>query len=231
VDVPTCLEPLARLEVLSLTAEDLARTQLYAQERRRRESRKSVDNTLAGQREYLASLQMKMRISLNDPAHLTRLSQLTQKTNQFNLTTRRYDERRMQGFVRDEAWLVADFSLADVFGDSGIVGLALLHCTTPHTAELDTFLMSCRVIGREAESAFLHALLRYLAARGVHEVTADFLPTRKNDLAKAFLPEHSFEKGADGRYRRDLGKEPPQPEAAFSVAVELFGQEAASRVA
>jgi FkbH-like protein len=230
VDVPTCLEQLARLEVLSLTAEDMAKTELYAQERRRRESRESVENNPTGQREYLASLQMKMRVSLNASPHLSRLSQMTQKTNQFNLTTRRYNEHRMQKLLQDDAWLVADFSLADVFGNSGIVGLAVFHCVAPQRAELDTFLMSCRVIGREAESAFLHALLRHLASQGVREVVADFVPTPKNHPAKNFLSEQGFEKGEDGRYRRDLRREPPQPEAGFPVAVELISPEGANRV-
>jgi predicted enzyme involved in methoxymalonyl-ACP biosynthesis len=81
--------------------------------------------------------------------------------------------------------------------------------------------MSCRVIGREAESAFFHALLRRLAEQGVTEVMADYKPTAKNDLVKDFLPNQGFTKSEDGRYRRDLRKEPPQPESAFPVAVEL----------
>jgi FkbH-like protein len=221
VELPTCLEHVARLEVLSLTVEDLAKTELYAQERRRRESQKSLGQGGIALRDYLASLDMKMRVGFNDSAHLARLSQLTQKTNQFNLTTRRYNEQQMQEFILDRDWLVAHFSLADVFGDSGIVGLALLHTITPQEAELDTFLMSCRVIGREAELAFLHALLRRLADQGVNQVVAYYRPTPKNALAKNFLPEQGFEKRAEGRYQRNLCKDPPQPESAFPVAVEL----------
>jgi FkbH-like protein len=221
VDVPTCLEHVARLEVLSLTAEDLAKTELYAQERRRREFSQTAVQSSGDLRDYLASLKMKMKVGFNPSAHLARLSQLTQKTNQFNLTTRRYNEHQMQEFIVDAEWLVADFSLADVFGDSGIVGLALFHIVTPQQAELDTFLMSCRVIGREAEAAFLHALLRRLAAQGVNEVVATYSPTPKNDLIKSFLPDQGFEQCAEGRYRRDLCKEPPQPESAYPIAVEL----------
>jgi FkbH-like protein len=221
VDVPACLERVARLEVLSLTAEDLAKTELYAQERRRRESRLRAESNSTGQGDYLASLEMKMRISLNDSRHVARLSQMTQKTNQFNLTTRKYDEHQIQEFIRSGEWLVADFSLADVFGDSGIVGLALFRALNPEQAELDTFLMSCRVIGREAESAFLHAVLRRLADQGATEVVADYKPTAKNSLVKDFLPDQGFAKSKDGRYRRDLRKEPPQPESAFPIAVEL----------
>lgn len=219
--LPGCLENVARLEVLTLTAEDLAKTDLYAQERRRRELKDNVAGTGADLGAYLASLEMRMRVGFDDATHLGRLSQLTQKTNQFNLTTRRYDERQMQEFVRSDAWLVAHFSLADVFGDSGIVGLALLRLMTSGKAELDTFLMSCRVIGRAAESAFLHAVLRRLAERGVREVLAEYVPTPKNVLVENFLPEHGFEPFGEGRYRRDLQKAPPSPESAFPIVVEV----------
>ncbi|MDS4068006.1 MAG: HAD-IIIC family phosphatase [Candidatus Competibacter sp.] len=222
VDMPACLEHVARLEVMSLTVEDLAKTELYAQERRRREFREAIEHSGAGRQDYLASLKMKMRISLNARSHVVRLSQLTQKTNQFNLTTRRYDEHQMQEFVLDANWLVADFSLADIFGDSGIVGLALFRMVTAQRAELDTLLMSCRVIGRKAEAAFLDALLRYLAECGIEEIAADYIPTLKNILVKSFLPEQGFEKCAEGGYRRHLHKAPPQPESAHPITVELM---------
>jgi FkbH-like protein len=221
IDVPTCLERVARLEVLSLTAEDLAKTELYARERQRNELKQNFKNNGVPLREYLASLEMKMRIGFNDSAYAARLSQLTQKTNQFNLTTRRYNEQQMQAFILDSSWLVAHFSLTDAFGDSGVVGLAIFHIPTPKQAELDTFLMSCRVIGRDVESAFLHALLRRLADYGVDEIVGCYQPTAKNELARNFLPDQGFEKCTEGRYRRDLRTTSLPPESAFPVAVEM----------
>ena len=220
VEIPTCLDHVARLEVLALTNEDLVKTELYAQERRRRE----LSETLSGNAtadQYLARLGMKMQISLNDASHLSRLSQLTQKTNQFNLTTRRYDERQMKSFIASDEWLVADFSLADVFGDSGIVGLALLRLLPDRQVELDTFLMSCRVIGREAEGAFLHALLRHVSKGGVDTIVAEFVPTAKNGPAKSFLSENGFRQRADGRSQLDLRTNPPHAEAHFPIAVSF----------
>lgn len=221
VDVPMCLDHVARLEVLSLTAEDLAKTEMYAQERRRREFSESVGQDGGGVGDYLTRLGMKMRIGLDPAEHLARLSQLTQKTNQFNLTTRRYDEHQMHGFLDSADWLVADFSLADTFGDSGIVGLAMFRRVGSAQAELDTFLMSCRVIGREAESAFMHALLRHLAEQGVREITADYVPTAKNGLVKDFLPRQGFRLDPDGRYRMDLSQTPPRAEGDFPIQVDL----------
>jgi FkbH-like protein len=162
-----------------------------------------------------------MQIGFNDSAYAARLSQLTQKTNQFNLTTRRYNEQQIQAFILDSSWLVAHFSLTDAFGDSGIVGLAIFHIPTPKQAELDTFLMSCRVIGRDVESAFLHALLRRLTDYGIDEIVAHYQPTAKNELAKNFLPDQGFEKCTEGRYRRDLRATSLPPESAFPVEVAL----------
>jgi FkbH-like protein len=221
LEVPGCLDRLARLEVLSLTSEDLAKTRLYAEERRRRDRARQMDAGGGGLDEYLHSLGMRMRIVINDASHLARLAQLTNKTNQFNLTTRRYDEQRMQAFLdADDHW-VAHFSLADVFGDSGVVGLAIARRLDGELAELDTLLMSCRVIGRRAESAFLESLLRLLAEAGITQVVADYLPTAKNGLAEGFLPKHGFIATADGRFLRDLAQAPPRPAADFPIAVEL----------
>jgi FkbH-like protein len=165
---------------------------------------------------------MEMSLRIDAAANVPRLAQLTQKTNQFNLTTRRYDEQQMHAFVLDEGWWVADFSLSDVFGDSGIVGLALVQLQSERTARIDTLLMSCRVIGRQAEGAFLHALLRCLAERGVEEVTAEYLPTAKNELVKNFLPEHGFEPLGSGLFRRNLRTEPPRPEGTFPIQIHML---------
>jgi FkbH-like protein len=221
VDIPTCLERVARLEMLSVTVEDRAKTELYAQERQRREMKQRSEKSGVAVRDYLLSLHMKMRLAFNDSACLARLSQLTQKTNQFNLTTRRYNEEQIKEFIVSKDWVVAHCSVVDVFGDSGIVALAIVHRTGPYEAELDSFLMSCRAIGREIESAFLHATLRCLAEQGIKEITAFFALTNKNQLAETFLPDQGFAKCGDGRYRRDLCEDPPPAESAFPLAVEL----------
>lgn len=220
VEVPACLDRVARLEVLSLTAEDRAKTEMYAQERQRRELLDAASQPGGAGGDHLSRLQMKMRVGVDPLPHLARLSQLTKKTNQFNLTTRRYDEQQMRAFIDGEQTLVLDFALADVFGDSGIVGLAIWRRVAAQRAELDTFLMSCRVIGRQAESAFLATGLRLLADQGVTEVVADFLPTAKNDLVREFLPQHGFT-AVDGRWLRRLSDMPPQAATDYPIEVTL----------
>ena len=229
VEVPYCLDQVSRLELLSLTVEDQKKTEMYAQERIRRQLRQNAERN-GGLEAYLGSLEMVMTVGIDDPAPLKRLAQLTQKTNQFNLTTRRYDEAQMRRLIDASNWMVSHFSLKDVFGESGIVGLALFDLSEPAVGELDTFLMSCRVIGRKAESAFFNVLLKRLAASGVHEVLADYLPTPKNRLVTSFLPDHGFAIGADGRFRRDLVANPPLPDAAYPMAIEISAKSPAELV-
>ena len=190
-ELPGCLDGLARLEILTLTDEDRTRTALYAQERQRRARAAASDDV----EQYLGSLEMVMTVGLDDVRQAARIAQLTQKTTQFNLTTRRYSEADIRRFAADPDWLVAHFALADVFGDSGVVGVALVRGLGDASAEIDTFLMSCRVIGRRAETAFLAHLLDVLAQRGVRAIQATYEPTARNALVREFWGAHGFSGG------------------------------------
>lgn len=222
VSVPTCLDRLARLEIASLTREDLEKSRMYAQERVRQERRATMSAEGGGLDDYLASLGMSMRVFIDEATQATRLAQLTQKTNQFNLTTRRYDEQQIRRFMEDPDWLVASFSLEDSFGDSGIVGLLLVQRPggSAH-AQIDTLLMSCRVIGRKAESAFVFAVLDHLRRDGVETVEAEFLPTAKNQLVQNFYTDHGFAEAGPQKFSLALGAALAQQLADIPIKVTL----------
>ena len=220
-DVPYCLDHVSRLEILSLTAEDQSKTEMYAQERRRRELKGNLDSSDGGLRDYLRSLEMKMTISVDDLSNVARISQMTQKTNQFNLTTRRYDESEIQRFVQSNDWLVAHFSLADVFGDSGIVGLAIFNVQDAQRVRLDTCLMSCKVIGREAETAFLYSLMAHLQQKGFTDLEAEFIPTQKNKLVESFLPDHGFNPVSDTLFERNLDNGATGENQGHSISIDF----------
>ncbi len=188
LELPYCLDAVARLEILSRTREDEVRTQLYAQDRQRQHAARSY-RTLD---DYLASLNMVMRVGLDAPRHAPRIAQLTQKTNQFNLTSVRYTEAEIRSFMRDPECLVAHFALADVFGDSGLVGVAIVQGVGGTDATWEALLMSCRVIGRRAEQAFVHHILGELGERGVERVRASYRPTLKNEMVRGFWPSVGF---------------------------------------
>lgn len=219
-EVPACLDRLARLEVLNLTAEDRAKTEMYRAEQLRKEILHLVPSGGEGDTDHLRRLGMCMQVHVAPRRHITRLAQLTQKTNQFNLTTRRYDERQITEFVASDDWLVMDFSLVDVYGDSGIVGLALAKVTAPSVAELDSFMMSCRVIGRCAEDAFMHAVLRQLQLRGVSVLRASYRPTLKNSLVKELLPRLGFQALVGDNFAWDLAKQPLALPESFPIRIE-----------
>ncbi|MHB0936106.1 MAG: HAD-IIIC family phosphatase [Armatimonadota bacterium] len=207
LDLPECLDGIPQLEVLQLTDEDRRRAELYAGRRKDQQ----LKATAASLDEYLASLEMVMHIGLDDRRHAPRIAQLTQKTNQFNLTTRRYTEADIIRFMDDPDWLVAHFRLADIFGDHGLVGVALIRLEGG-TAEVDTLLMSCRVIGRGAESAFLAHLLAALAQRGIRRVRGYYYPTAKNEMVKDFWPRHGFAAVDEAAFELEPGA---VPEARF----------------
>ena len=222
IDIPMCLEQVARLEILSLTEEDALKTKLYAQEKQRKQLKQDA-NALGGDlNSYLASLKMKMHIEIDSRKNIARLAQLTQKTNQFNVTTRRYSEQQILDFIESNTWTVSSFTLSDIFGNSGIVGLALFHKLTNKTIDIDNFLMSCRVIGRSAESAFLYAMLDYFTRIGITQVTATYIPTQKNNLVADFFNRHGFTpENETGHYTRDLSVSPPDRKLFPPIEIEI----------
>ena len=125
------------------------------------------------------------------PATLARISQLTQKTNQFNLTTRRYSEQQISDLAARPGCQVISLRVCDRFGDHGLVGAAITQ-DNGNSCEIDTFLLSCRVIGRTLETALLSHLAESARARGLRYLRGWFLPTKKNVPAGDFYPQHGF---------------------------------------
>jgi FkbH-like protein len=122
---------------------------------------------------------------------LARISQLTQKTSQFNLTTRRYTEPQIADMAKKPDWQILSIRVRDRFGDHGLVGVAIAH-DDGEQCEVDTFLLSCRVIGRTVETALLAHLAESAAQRGCKRLAGWFLPTKKNAPARDFYRQHGF---------------------------------------
>jgi FkbH-like protein len=125
------------------------------------------------------------------PQTLARIAQLTQKTNQFNLTTRRYTEQQLADMSKSPEWQIYALNSADRFGDNGLVGVAILHITKDQ-CEIDTLLLSCRVIGRTIETAMLAVLADHAKNAGATRLIGKFIPTKKNVPAKDFYAAHHF---------------------------------------
>ena len=111
---------------------------------------------------------------------------MTQKTNQFNLTTRRYSESEIRSRIED-GWSIYCVSVSDRFGDSGITGCILLNGN-----DIDSLLLSCRILGKGIEHAFLNTILARLREEGIETVTAEFIPTAKNQQVSDFYENSGF---------------------------------------
>jgi FkbH-like protein len=181
---------LSVFDALALTEEDVRRNEMYAQQQEREQSASQHHGSPLT--DYLSQLGTTVEIVHADPSVLPRLAQLTQKTNQFNLTTRRYTEAHIRG-LRDSGSLVCGMRVSDRFGDSGLVGLAIAIPRSPETWELDVLLLSCRVIGRGAESALLGHVADEVIARGGTRLQGWFLPTQRNGPARECYRDHGFQ--------------------------------------
>jgi FkbH-like protein len=174
-------------ERLSLSAEDRERDHLYSAQRQRTD----LERRTASLDDFLRSLEMQMEMRELSPEAVTRVAQLTQKTNQFNLTTRRYSEQEIAGLAADASARVYQVRVRDRFGDNGIVGVAITR-DLGGAWEIDTLLLSCRVIGRTIEKAILARIADDAATAGVNRLRGWFLATKKNQPSSSFYSDNSF---------------------------------------
>lgn len=184
-----------------ITAEDSAKTEQYRANEARRKMVANFD--LDG---YLADLGIECAIHVDADNQLVRAAQMTQKTNQFNLTTRRYEITDIARFVESPQHAVLLLDYKDRFGAEGSVGLVIVDLAE---GRIDTFLTSCRVIGRKVEDRLLDKALDLCRGRGHRRVIGEYIPTRKNQLAADFYETHGFARSMeypDGRqiYERTL---------------------------
>jgi len=167
--------------------EDKKKGQMYIDQRERLELSKTIPDI----EEYLKALDMKITIEKANPFTTPRISQLTQKTNQFNMTTKRYSEEDIKTFLDSEDHLVFSIKLEDKFGDNGIIGVAIVY-KKQKIWTIDSFLLSCRVIGRRVEETMLAYIIEEAKREGVNTLIGEFIQTKKNIPAKEFYKRNGF---------------------------------------
>jgi FkbH-like protein len=173
-----CLEDAGYFEAVSFTAEDLSRAEQYQDNGRRAQAMESATDMDS----FLRSLSMVLTVGRVDGQSLPRVTQLINKTNQFNVTTRRYSELELQTFLEQPGAIALHFRLADRFGDNGLIAVMLARPDTPERHVVDTLLMSCRVLGRGVELAMMNALVGLARQRGVQELVGEYVPTARNGM-------------------------------------------------
>jgi FkbH-like protein len=180
-------------DVLNITNEDARRGKMYVEQRKRND----LEQITPDLESFLKNLELKIRIKIADEFSIPRISQLSLKTNQFNLTTKRYQESDIKKFSEDDDYIVGSAQVEDKFGDNGVTGVFIINTKNSKEWLVDTFLLSCRVMGREVEKAMLGYILNKAKENEVEIVKAQFIPTQKNKPIETFLPNCGFQKEGD----------------------------------
>jgi FkbH-like protein len=187
---------------MEITAEDRVRTRLYQEESARAEFLSATGSI----EEFLAALDVAVTLAPVAAADVARLSQLTLRTNQFNLTTERLQQTDVQALAAGEHTRVLSIAASDRFGSNGIVGAIMLRAQDDEL-HIDNFLLSCRVFSRGIEQACLASVLREARDRGYRAVYGAYRPTPKNAKVKDLYPHYGFAAAAnDSVHRHDLAE-------------------------
>jgi FkbH-like protein len=198
-------------EAVHLTEEDLQRSGQYQANLQREQIRASATDVEG----YLRSLDMELRWGRFDRVGQQRIVQLINKTNQFNLTTRRYIDAEVAEVIADPAVLSLQLRLLDRFGDNGIIALVIGRFVPFDDAiEIDTWLMSCRVLGRLVEEATLNLIAAEATRLGAKTLIGRYIPTTKNGMVKDHYEKlgfAAFDREGDTLWRLDLKDYVPKP--------------------
>lgn len=180
----TELDRAGYFEVTSLSADDLKRNDMYLANVQRAKS----ETQFTDYHDYLLSLQMKAEIRSFAPIYMARIAQLTNKSNQFNLTTRRCSQAEIETLAKDPSYITLYGKLEDRFGDNGVVSVVFGHVDPDHSAvfHIDLWLMSCRVLKRNMELAMMDALADACRKQGVKQIYGYYYPTAKNKMVREF---------------------------------------------
>ena len=182
------LQSLNEFSILKITNEDAKRGEMYVQQKKREELKEKIPDL----NEFLKTLDLQVTVKQSDSFTIPRISQLTLKTNQFNLTTRRYSENDINKFAHDKNMLVGCASIKDKFGDNGITGVFIIEKLNFEEWFIESFLLSCRVMGREVEKAILNYIINEARKNNVKRLLAKYVPTDKNKPIEGFLEDNGF---------------------------------------
>jgi FkbH-like protein len=194
-DYVQAISELNLFEISTLSAEDANRSDLYRQEAQRKELEASFSDV----GDFLQSLNMKMDVARFDKFHLPRIGQLIQRSNQFNLTTHRYNEAECERMMNDYVGYIPLYAtLHDRFGDHGLISVIVLQRRSG-TFHISDWLMSCRVLARGVEQFLMNHVVRLAEEERVTWITGEYLPTAKNAMVKEFYAQFGFKKTGAGR--------------------------------
>lgn len=176
-------------EVVNLSNDDIKKTKMYKQNI----ERKNKLSTFENYDDYLKSLEMKAEIQNFIPMYMSRIAQLTNKSNQFNLTTKRYTQAEIEEVANSDEYITLYGKLEDSFGDNGVVSV-IIGKKENEKLNIDLWIMSCRVLKRDMEYAMMDTLVHNATKNGIKEIYGYYYPTMKNKMVKNFYELQGFEK-------------------------------------
>lgn len=176
-------------ETTVISADDARRNQMYKENAQRAQQEAKFESYA----DYLLNLDMKGTIKPFEPVFMARISQLSNKSNQFNLTTKRYTQEEIKAVAADNAYIDLYGRLEDRFGDNGVVSVVIGH-KAGSVVDIDLWIMSCRVLKRDMEYAMMDEFISTCQQRGVEKVIGHYYPTTKNAMVKDFYRLHGFRK-------------------------------------
>ena len=177
-------------DILKITEEDTKRGAMYLGQKKRKE----LENKVSDFNEFLKQMNIEVSVQKANSFSIPRISQLTLKTNQFNLTTKRYQEEEVSNFSSSNDKIVECVQVSDKFGDNGITGTYIIEKKNNEEWIIDTFLLSCRIMGRGVEEIMMNQIIEKAKLSGIKRIKGEFIPTAKNKPAENFYEELGFKK-------------------------------------
>lgn len=181
-------------ETTVISADDAKRNQMYKDNVERAQLQAKFENY----EDYLLSLNMKATIKGFEPVFMARIAQLSNKTNQFNLTTKRYTQDEIEAIAASPDYIDFYGKLIDKFGDNGVIAVTIGH-QSKNVLDIELWIMSCRVLKRDMEFAMMDALIEECKKRNIERVIGHYYPTAKNGMVKDFYSLHGFKKIAEDK--------------------------------
>jgi len=210
-------------EKLFITSEDKAKLAQYQQNTKRKEQKRDFGNI----DDYLKSLGTQVMIETASDKHLPRIHQLFTKTNQFNVTTKRYTPSDIETFLKDTQWYLRIIQVKDNFGDLGIVGLYLVE-VNDSLARIDSFILSCRALGRGIETCIMNNIKQdFLNSGKCSVLQGQFRPTAKNKPASTFFMDQGFVYAGDDEHEQqhyELSSDAFQMLNSPGISLQLEGE-------
>ncbi len=202
VEYPSIIANLNLFEIFTIADEDKNKTEMYKSQIKRKGLKEMINNL----EEYYKSLEMSVEIKEADEFSIARIAQLTQKTNQFNLTTKRYTEEQIKKLINGNNYLIYYIRVKDKFGDNGIVGVCIVQKISLKEWLIDTLLLSCRVMNRNIENAFIAFIYEQAKKSGVEKIIGKYITTKKNKPVEFIYEKLGFKKIAVNEYSLNVNK-------------------------